>query len=214
MTRLLAVAGALALVAAAGADGAAPVPPFVSSAARVETRELPWSWRPGCPVAPARLRRVRVAYWGFDGRRRLGEVVVHEDAVTAVTGAFRRLYAVRFPLRRVQPVDAYHGSDDASMAADNTSAFNCRAAVASGPTRWSEHAYGRAIDVNPLENPYVAGGRILPPAGRAYLDRSRPRAGMAVEGGALVRAFDAVGWRWGGRWHGSRDYQHFSPSGR
>jgi hypothetical protein len=112
----------------------------------------------------------------------------------------------------VFPVSRYRGSDDASMAADNTSAFNCRAAVGSSG-RWSMHAYGLAIDVNPVENPYVLGARVLPPAGRRYLDRTRPRRGMAVEGGVLVEAFEAVGWRWGGRWTNSRDYQHFSTNG-
>jgi hypothetical protein len=111
----------------------------------------------------------------------------------------------------MRPVDAYRGSDDASMAADNTSAFNCRAAVAPGPKRWSVHAYGRAIDVNPVENPYLEGGRVLPPAGRAFADRLRRRMGMAE--GALVRAFATVGWGWGGRWS-APDYQHFSADGR
>jgi len=216
VARLLALAGALALVAAprTATTAAAQTPPFASSVARVDEADLRWSWRPGCPVAPAELRRVRLAFWGFDGRRRLGELVVHRDAVPAVVGAFLRLYADRFPIRRMRPVDAYRGSDDASMAADNTSAFNCRAAVASGPARWSEHAYGRAVDVNPVENPYVLGRRVLPLAGRKSLARSRYRRGMAVEGGALVRAFGAVGWAWGGRWHASRDYQHFSATGR
>ena len=99
------------------------------------------------------------------------------------------------------------------MAADNTSAFNCRYAVASGPRRWSVHAYGQAIDVNPVENPYVFGRRVLPPAGRWYLDRAASRPGMAVAGGALVQAFAAVGWGWGGRWS-PPDYQHFSATGR
>ena len=88
------------------------------------------------------------------------------------------------------------------------------AAVATGPRRWSEHAFGRAVDVNPVENPYLQGGRGLPPSGRAYADRSRIRPGMAVAGGALVRAFAASGWAWGGGWSSSRDYQHFSASGR
>lgn len=189
---------------------AAP-PPFAASVAPVTAAQLHWSWRPGCPVPPARLRAVRLAYWGFDGRRHVGVLVVNADATRAVTAAFRRLYRARFPIRRMRPVDAYRGSDDASMAADNTSAFNCRAAVAPGPRRWSAHAYGRAVDVNPLENPYLEGGRVLPPAGRRFADRSRHRRGMAE--GTLVRAFAAVGWGWGGRWS-SPDYQHFSADGR
>ena len=95
------------------------------------------------------------------------------------------------------------------MAADNTSGFNCR--FVGGTTRWSMHAYGEAIDVNPVENPYVRGSTVSPPAGRAYLDRSRYRKGMAVRGGVLVRAFAAVGWKWGASFG---DYQHFSTTGR
>jgi hypothetical protein len=113
----------------------------------------------------------------------------------------------------MRPVSAFGGSDDRSMAADNTSAFNCRYAVATGPKRWSVHAYGEAIDVNTVENPYLLGGRVLPPAGRPFLDRSRLRPGMAVAAGVLVRAFASVGWLWGGRWAGSPDWQHFSRTG-
>jgi hypothetical protein len=156
---------------------------------------------------------VRLAYWGFDGERHLGELVVHREAVPPVTTVFHRLYRARFPIRRIRPIDAYRGSDDASLAADNTAAFNCRPAVTTGARRWSMHAYGLAVDVNPVENPYVLGSRVLPPAGRRYLDRSRTRAGMAVRGGVLVRAFAAAGWRWGGEWS-SPDYQHFSANGR
>jgi hypothetical protein len=190
---------------------AAAPPPFHASVAPVTAAELRWSWRAGCPVPPAELRQVRLAYWDFDGRRRIGRLVVNADATHTVVVVFRRLYRERFPIRRMQPVDAYRGSDDASMAADNTSAFNCRAAVAAGPASWSEHAYGRAIDVNPLENPYLEGGRVLPPRGAAYANRARLRKGMAE--GALVAAFAAAGWGWGGRWS-SPDYQHFSASGR
>ena len=126
---------------------------------------------------------------------------------------FARLYAERFPIRRMEPIDRFRASDNRSMAADNTSAFNCRYAVAPGPRRWSAHAYGEAIDVNPVENPSVVGGKAHPPAGARYLDRSKIRPGMAVRGGLLVRAFASVGWRWGGRWSGSPDYQHFSATG-
>jgi hypothetical protein len=98
------------------------------------------------------------------------------------------------------------------VAADNTSAFNCR--FVSGTTRWSEHAYGRALDVNPVENPFVSGSYVSPPAGAAYADRSRRAPGMVHAGDATVRAFAAVGWGWGGSWPGSKDYQHFSATGR
>ena len=94
---------------------------------------------------------------------------------------------------------------------NNTAAFVCRAARRQ--TRWSAHAYGLAIDVNPVENPYIESGRVHPRAGRAYLNRSRVRRGMAVPGGALVGAFASVGWSWGGRWTSAPDYQHFSRTG-
>jgi hypothetical protein len=171
------------------------------------------SWHRGCPVALADLRLVTATYWGFDKRAHTGRIVVHRDVATEVVAVLRRLYAARFPIRRMVPVDAYGGSDYRSIEADNTSAFNCR--YVDGTTRWSEHAYGRAIDLNPIENPYVtSSGTTSHPASRRYLRRAPYRRGMAVEGGAVVRAFDAVGWGWGGRWSGDSDYQHFSASGR
>lgn len=170
------------------------------------------SWRRGCPVGLRDLRLLTLRHWGFDNRLRTGRLVVHRDVASDVVDAFRVLYAARVPIRRMQLVDAYGASDFRSIEADNTSAFNCR--YVDGTTRWSEHSYGRAIDVNPIENPYVSGGRTSHPASVPYLDRSRRRPGMAVEGGALVRAFDRVGWGWGGRWTSVKDYQHFSASGR
>jgi hypothetical protein len=181
--------------------------------APVSRAELGASWHPGCPVAPAQLRRVSVPYWGFDGRAHRGALVVNASVAIRVGSIFERLYSARFPIRRMTPIAAFGGSDDRSMAADNTSAFNCRYAVASGPKRWSVHAYGEAIDVNPVENPYLEGGRVLPPAGRRYLDRTTARPGMAVHGGPLVTAFAAAGWQWGGRWTASPDWQHFSATG-
>jgi hypothetical protein len=186
-------------------------PPFAQSVSPVTAADLPYSWHRGCPVGPAQLRRLRVSYWGFDGRAHRGTLIVHRSTVGDLTKVFRRLYLAEFPIRRMRSVDAYRANDDRSMAADNTSAFNCR--FVSGTTRWSMHAYGKAIDVNPVENPYVSGSRVQPPAGRAYLNRSNVRRGMAVRGGALVRAFSAVGWKWGGLWGGSPDYQHFSTTG-
>ncbi|MGA8487420.1 MAG: M15 family metallopeptidase, partial [Gaiella sp.] len=182
-----------------GADAVSPS----FTAARLSSadvrRMVGTSWHRGCPVALADLRLVTATYWGFDKRAHTGRIVVHRDVAADVLAVLRRLYAARFPIRRMVPVDAYGGSDYRSIEADNTSAFNCR--YVDGTTRWSEHAYGRAIDLNPIENPYVtSSGTTSHPASRRYLRRAPYRPGMAVEGGAVVRAFDAVGWGWGGRW--------------
>jgi len=186
---------------------------FHATVAPVSRSELGASWHPGCPVAPAELRRVNVPYWGFDGKAHRGVLVVGASVAATVGSIFERLYGERFPIRRMAPISAYGGSDDRSMAADNTSAFNCRYAVAPGAKRWSVHAYGEAVDVNPVENPYLESGRVLPPAGRRYRDRADVRRGMAVAGGTLVNAFAAAGWQWGGRWTASPDWQHFSRTG-
>ena len=170
------------------------------------------SWRPGCPVALRDLRLLSFSHWSFDRRVKAGRLVVHEDVARPVLSAFEQLYAERFLIRKVVPVDAYGASDFRSIEADNTSAFNCR--FVDGTRRWSEHAYGRAIDINPIENPYVSGESTSHRASIPYLDRGRRRPGMAHEGETLVRAFDAIGWGWGGRWTSVKDYQHFSASGR
>ena len=203
---LLAVA-ALAAVGASSAAGAAPA--FTGAIEPVRWSDLRFSYRAACPVGPSELRAVAVSYWGFDGTPHVGRVVVAKRVAPGLVSVFRTLWRAKFPIRRLQPVSAYRGSDDASMAADNTSAFNCR--FVGGTSRWSMHAYGEAIDVNPVENPYVRGSTVSPPAGRAYLDRGRSRPGMAVRGGVLVRAFAAAGWKWGVSFG---DYQHFSTTGR
>ena len=214
--RLVFVAALLCALVSTPAAVAAPHG-FTFSSQRLDhalrARIVGSSWHRGCPVSPRRLRYVRVAHWGWHGRRRVGELVVNADAVHALRRAFARLYGAGFPIRRMRLVDDYGASDYASIEADNTSAFNCRRAT--GQTRWSEHAYGRAIDVNPIENPYVyANGTTSHPASRPYLDRSRRRPGMAVRGGVLVRAFADVRWGWGGTWTPPKDFQHFSTSGR
>lgn len=172
----------------------------------------PAAWRPGCPVGLKDLRRMAVSHWDFAGRRRTGVIVVHHDAARAVRAAFRTMYRSRVAIRRMRPIEVYGGSDDRSVAADNTSAFNCR--FVGGTRRWSQHAYGRAIDINPRENPYVVGGRVSDPASRPFIRRRPHRKGMATPGGAMVGAFTRQGWGWGGRWRGVKDYQHFSATGR
>jgi hypothetical protein len=170
------------------------------------------SWRPGCPVPLSNLRVLRVSYRDFDHRAQTGRLVVHKDVARPILKVMRRLYEEGFPIRRIRLIDNYGGSDFRSIEDDNTSAFNCR--FATGSSRWSEHAYGRAIDVNPIENPYVSGGRTSHAASVPYLNRSWIRPGMASEDGNLVRAFRSIGWHWGGNWTGIKDYQHFSRSGR
>jgi D-alanyl-D-alanine carboxypeptidase-like protein len=202
------VVAALAALAAL----TAPPPAFQASVAPVKWSELRYTYRAGCPVPLEQLRTIRLTHWGFDARAHEGALIVRDRVANDVVKVFRRLYTVRFPIRRMRLMSAYRGSDEASMAADNTSAFNCR--FVKGTTRWSMHAYGEAIDVNTVENPYVQGARVSPPSGGRFLDRSKRRPGMAVEGGVLVRAFDEVGWHWGGRWTSSKDYQHFSTTGR
>jgi len=203
------IAALLALVAVLAAPASGASPAFTGEIAPVRWADLRHSYRAGCPVAPVQLRLVRVSYWGFDARSREGAIVIARRLAPDVVTVFRTLWRAGFPIRRLRPVSAYRGSDDASMAADNTSGFNCR--FVGGSSRWSLHAYGEAIDVNPVENPYVQGARVSPPAGRGYLDRGRLRRGMAVEGGVLVRAFASVGWKWGASFG---DYQHFSTTGR
>jgi D-alanyl-D-alanine carboxypeptidase len=213
----------LVLALVAGTDTSTPSnsllqgpAPFRGEISRIDSKLAAWmtgrSWRPGCPVGLGDLRRLTLSYRRFDGTTRVGRLVAHADVASELVDVFRTLYRARFPIRRMVPVDAYGGSDFRSIEADNTSAFNCR--FVEGTGRWSEHAYGRAIDVNPIENPYVSSGRTAHRGSEPYLDRARRRPGMAYEGGILVRAFDAVGWGWGGRWTSVKDYQHFSASGR
>lgn len=172
----------------------------------------PSVWRKGCPVGLDDLRAVRVSHRTFGGGEATGTLVVHEDVAPAVARIFRSLYRSGVPVRKIEPIEKYKGSDFDSIEADNTSAFNCRRAT--GSSRWSNHAYGRAVDINPIENPWVEpGGVVYHRASRPYVKRT-PRPGMAVEGGPLVRAFDREGWEWGGRWSGTKDYQHFSADGR
>jgi hypothetical protein len=210
---ILPVGVGLSLLGAAGGHAAphfsAKVAPLDRSLRETMTGV---SWRPGCPVSLRDLRVITSSHWGFDGEVRSGRLIVHEDVAVDVVSVLRRLYAVRFPIRLMLPVDRYGGSDFRSIEADNTSAFNCR--YVDGTTRWSEHAYGRAIDINPIENPYVNGGRTSHPASRPYLDRTPCRRGMACPGNVVVRAFRSIGWGWGGDWTGVKDYQHFSASGR
>lgn len=166
---------------------------------------------PGCPVALRELRLVRATHRTFGGRERQGRLVVHRREARGVRDVLRRLHRSGFPIARMHPIERYGGSDRRSMRRNNTSGYNCRRVA--GSDSWSEHAYGRAVDVNPVQNPYVRGDRVSPRKGRRYLDRSDERRGMVDA--RVVGAFGRLaGWSWGGDWSGTKDYQHFSATGR
>ena len=165
------------------------------------------SWRPGCPVSPRDLRYLRLDYMDFQGRHQVGEMIVHRTVSAEVKQIFDRLYHSKYPIRQMKLVSDYHASDFRSIEADNTSAFNCRAVT--GGKKWSNHSYGKAIDINPIENPYVSrSGRISHNASLKYRRRARGRAVM-LKKSSIVKLFKAKGWRWGGDWHSVKDYQHF-----
>ena len=166
----------------------------------------------GCPVPLADLRALSIPYRAMSGGRAEGLLIIHKDHAEAILDVFAALYAADFRVQSIRPAHEYGGDDGKMMAANNTSGFNCRPVGGSG--RWSEHAYGLAIDLNPLINPYVRGERVDPPGGRAYLDRDAGVPGLVVAEGPAVRAFREAGWKWGGFWKSAKDYQHFSATGR
>jgi len=195
---------------------AAAPPAFHATVSDVEGAirdQIHWSWHPGCPVALEHLRVVTGDHFTFAGLVEKGTIVVHEDAAEAVRSVLEKLFAAQYPIARMVPIDAFEGDDDRSIAANNSSGFNCRE-VAGKPGVWSQHAYGRAVDLNPVQNPYVKDGVVSPLEGRRFVDRSLRDPGVIHEGDAVVRAFDDVGWHWGGRWKHQLDYQHFSPANR
>lgn len=169
------------------------------------------TWQEGCPIHLDELRLVEVVHHGFDGDERWGQLVVHADVADDVAWAFGEYHAAGFSIERIEPIERYGGDDDASMEANNTSAFNCRATT--GSDRWSEHAYGWAIDINPVQNPYVRSGTVVPERGREYVERSVDQPGMLTRPGA-VDPWDELGWGWGGDWSSLKDYQHVSLTGR
>jgi hypothetical protein len=178
----------------------------------VTAAELGATWRPGCPVGPELLRRVELDYVGFDGQTHRGDLVVHQDVVADVIAIFEQLQVLRYPIAKMRTVDHYPGAEDElSMEDNNTSAYNCRL-MPSGQA-WALHAYGRAIDINPLLNPFVdREGTLEPTTAGPYLDRNRTDPGLLHAGDPVVRAFTDRGWRWGGDWRAPKDYQHFEHS--
>lgn len=200
---------AVAAATSPAAPAASAPEPRPAGVHPVTATDLGASWRPGCPVGPADLRRVELDHLGNDGILHRGNLVVHRDVVDDVIAIFADLVRMRYPIERIRTVEHYPGAgDEASMRDNNTSAFNCRGIP--GSDSWSLHAYGRAIDVNPKVNPYVPRSGVHEPANAGpWVDRSRSEPGMLHDGDAAVLAFTDHGWRWGGHWRSPLDYQHF-----
>jgi hypothetical protein len=210
--RLLALP-ALALAPVGFHSSIAPLPP---SAQKTIVKE--GFWHHGCPVAMSDLRLLTVTYHGFDRRAHTGQLVVNRAAAGPLARVFDRLYRMRFPIRHMAFADMYGAKRDRPRDGDVTASFDCRQAVPSpctggrGTGSWSMHAYGLAVDVDPVENPYVGCGKSRDPSARPYFDRSHHRRGMVT--GRVVAAFRSIGWGWGGDWSGStKDYMHFSSTG-
>jgi len=172
------------------------------------------SWRKGCPVSLDDLRYIRVKHMDFSGGERMGEIIVHKEVSVEVTEIFKALYHEGYPIYKMKLVSNYKGNDWQSIEADNTSAFNCRAAT--GSKKWSKHSYGKAIDINPIENPYISRkGYISHKASLIYKKRAHQKPTYADKAILLkndqpVQIFKKYGWKWGGDWNGVKDYQHFS----
>lgn len=167
------------------------------------------TWSPECPVARDDLRYVTLPFWGFDGRLHTGELLVHADAVAAIAAGFEVLFDDGFPIEEMRITTREELDAAPTGDGNNTSAFVCR--PSRGATSWSQHAYGRAVDVNPFHNPYVKGDVVLPELAGSYTDRDRVRPGMLDA--AAVRGFTAAGWGWGGTWTSSFDPMHLSATG-
>lgn len=165
------------------------------------------SWHPGCPVPLEELRLLRVSHWDFDGQIRQGDLVAHRQVAHELLDIFSEIFQARFPVASMRPVAEFGGDDDASMAANNTSAFNCRRVT--GGRGYSRHAYGMAVDINPVQNPWVKGEKIRPAAGSAHLVRDASVKGLILRESPVVAAFLKRGWNWGGRWQSLKDYHHF-----
>lgn len=157
------------------------------------------------------LRYIRVKYIDFNGNEQSGELIMNVRVADDILEIFKELYDNRYQIEKMHLIDDYNADDEASMADNNTSAFNYR--TIDGTDTISDHGYGIAIDINPLYNPYVRngfGGRnILPVNGGTYADRNKDFAHKIVSGDICYNAFISRGFKWGGEWDTTKDYQHF-----
>ena len=176
----------------------------------VMQRLNPEAWPEGYPVPPAELVFIKLLYWGFDQAEHTGCLIIHRKLAQDILEIFYELYLHHFPVEQVRPIYEFDNDDDASMEANNTSAFCCRA-ITGRPGIFSQHAFGQAIDINPRINPYVKESKnlVLPPSGREFVDRKKPTIGKITPGSLVHTLFSKRGWDWGGNWRDLQDFQHF-----
>jgi hypothetical protein len=188
---------------------ATPLPAWRTRVERATLAMLKWEPAKKCPGRPRDMRRIWVSYIDFQGGYHDGSIIVHRSLVAATQRSFGTLFRWRFRIQGMEPMAVnMPGQTDVSVL---TTGYACRTVTGSGS--WSEHSYGRAIDLNPLQNPMLMGKVFDPPAGKDWVDRGRYRIGM-VHGAGAARAFTANGFAWGGRWRTLKDWMHFSTSNR
>jgi len=189
---------------------ATPPPAFQATIEPV-TQDIVWAtWREDCPLHFSELSLLTMTYWTPNGTVATGQMTISSSVAEDVVAAFEQLFAIRFPIERMALVDDYAGDDKAAMAANVTSGFNCR--FVDGTERWSNHAFGLAVDINPLVNPWVRDDTALPVEGASYIEREPTTSGMINLGDEIIGVWESVGWSWGGTWQ-SPDYMHFSQPG-
>lgn len=189
-------------------EDAIPVFKYTSLSDEIMEKITGVSWKENAPVKFDELSYINVTYWGFDDTEYVGKMIVHKKLAKEITEIFKELYEEKFPIDKIRLIDEYDANDQLSMADNNTSAF-CSREVTGKKGVFSNHSYGIAIDINPIQNPYVKGDIVMPEEGNNYLDRSNVRKGMIIKGDVCYNAFKSRGWIWGGEWSGLKDYQHF-----
>ena len=180
---------------------ALPIPP------EIEARMRGVSYPEGAEIKMDDLRYLKLSYVDFEGLSQVGELVCNKVIAGDLLAIFRELYEARYPIRSIRLIDDFNGDDEASMAADNTSCFNYRRKT--GMRELSKHALGLAVDINPLENPYVRPSRVRPAGATAFADRTKDFPHKIDRNDLCYRLFRAHGFSWGGTWRSVQDYQHF-----
>jgi hypothetical protein len=172
------------------------------------------SWKEGCPVHTSNLRYLKLKYKNYENMDMIGELIVHRNIAKNTVNIFRELYNISYPISRMSLVNEFQGNDWKSIEANNTSVLNCRKVA--GTNKWSNHAYGLAIDINPIENPYISRkGKISHKASLKYRKRRHLNRSLSSDKAVLLGndkatlIFKKYGWKWGGDWKSIKDYQHF-----